>query len=96
MMTVVVLSSSAALFQASIVGTVSVFPPECVNPMVAGQAVAGLFAVFAQILSLAGHFDSQNAAFYYFMFANLIMGAALVGYFLMQRTVSRTFPQKSL
>lgn len=57
---------------------------------VTGQSVAGIFAVFAQILALAGKFGPTTTALYYFVSADLVLIMTLVVFLALQKSVSRT------
>jgi len=87
---VVLLSASAAFLQGSVAGLASVFPHQCMHAMVSGQAVSGLFATFAQLLSLAGNWKVIDSAFYYFLLADITIVIALIMYLLINKTVSKT------
>jgi len=86
---VILLSSSAAFLQGSVAGLASIFPPQCMHAMVSGQAVSGLFATLAQLLSLAGNWKVIDSAFYYFLLADITIIIALVMYLLINKTVSK-------
>ncbi len=87
---VVLLSVSAAFLQGSVSGVASVFPNQCMHAMVSGQAVSGLFASIAQLLSLAGQWEPTDSAFYYFLLADFTLIIALIMYLLIHKTVSLT------
>ena len=87
---IVVLSISAALLQSSISGLASLFPSECMHAMVSGQAFSGLFAALAQLLALLGHWTVINTAFYYFLMADITLIFSLIMFSYVNSTVSQT------
>lgn len=86
---VIIMSCFSAVFQGSIVSTASVFPSNCMSAYVTGQSVAGIFAVFAQILALAGKFGPTTTALYYFVSADLVLIMTLVVFLALQKSVSQ-------
>lgn len=54
--------------------------------MVTGQAMSGLFAVIAQIFSLAGNWSIVESTFVYFVFADTVILGTLIIYFITTRT----------
>ena len=82
------MSCFSAIFQGSIVATASVFPSRCMSAYTVGQSVAGIFAVLAQILSLAGQFGPTTTALYYFISADFVLILTLVVFLALQKSVS--------
>jgi len=78
---VVVMSCFSAIFQGSIVSIASIFPSRNMHFYATGQSAAGLYAVFAQILSLSGQFGPTTTALYYFVSADVLLIATLTAYF---------------
>lgn len=83
---VFLLNSVAAFIQASFAGLASLLPNAIMHLMVTGQATSGLFAVAAQILSLAGNWSIVESTFAYFVFANFVLIFTLVIYFVTTKT----------
>ena len=78
----------ASFIQANFAGLASLLPNQIMHLMVTGQAMSGLFAVAAQILSLAGNWSIVESTFAYFIFADLILLGTLFIYFITTKTVS--------
>lgn len=57
------------------------------HAMVTGQGLAGFYAVFAQILSLAGQFGPTTSALYYFVSADIVLIMTFVVYIALQKSV---------
>lgn len=64
------------------------FPEKYMTAVVAGQALGGVFASGARIVSLSLGAQDANAAFIYFMIAVLVMILTLLAYLYMSKTVS--------
>ncbi|XP_054154059.1 equilibrative nucleoside transporter 1-like [Oppia nitens] len=84
--TIVLLSTAAAFLQSSLSGIASLFPALCMQSMISGQAMSGLFAAAAQILALMGGWDASTTALYYFIMADLTLIVSLVLYLYSKKT----------
>lgn len=93
---VILLSISAAFLQSSVSGVASVFPNQCMHAMVTGQAVSGLFAALAQILSLTGQWNTIESALYYFLLADITLIIAFIMYFMINKTDYYKFHKQKL
>lgn len=80
------LNMVASFIQANFAGLASLLPNQIMHLMVTGQAMSGLFAVIAQILSLAGNWSIVQSTFVYFVFADTVILGTLVIYFITTRT----------
>ncbi|CAG2114331.1 unnamed protein product [Medioppia subpectinata] len=83
---IVFLSTSAGILQSSVSGIAALFPAHCMQAMVTGQAVSGLFAAAAQVLALMGHWYVTNTAFYYFLMADITLVLSLIMYLYAKQT----------
>ncbi|XP_017772160.1 PREDICTED: equilibrative nucleoside transporter 3 [Nicrophorus vespilloides] len=84
---VVLLNAFSAILSGSIFGIIGKFSPKYITATVGGQALGGIFAAIAQIVSLAIGISSQFSAFVYFMIGNLMILVSLVSYVVLSRTV---------
>lgn len=62
------------------------FPSEYITAVVSGQALGGIFAALAEILSLTFGASPKTSAFVYFMIGNFVLLMALMSYVVMSRT----------
>ena len=88
LLSVVLMSCFSAIFQGSIVSVASIFPSRNMQFYATGQSIAGIYAVFAQILALSGHFSPTTTALYYFVSADMLLLATLVAYLWLVKSVS--------
>lgn len=65
------------------------FPEKYMTAVVSGQALGGVFASGARIVSLSVGADDATSAFIYFMIAVAVMILTLGAYLYMANTVSR-------
>lgn len=87
-MSVLVLGLCTGILASSISGVVSSFPSKCIQAVVLGQAISGIFAVICQIVSLSAHADPRASAMYYFICADMLLIIAFVAYLIARKTVS--------
>lgn len=88
---VILISSSSAIFQSAIFGSVSSFPSHCMHAMVGGQAVAGLLAVVVQILSMSRDIGPIMSGLWYFLASTLFLALAIVIYWFMDTEYTRHY-----
>lgn len=62
------------------------FPSEYITAVVSGQALGGIFAALAQIISLTFGASAKTSGFVYFMIGNFVLILSLVTYIIMSRT----------
>lgn len=77
--------------QANFAGLASLLPNTIMHIMVTGQAVSGMFAVFAQIIILLGNLSVIQSTFIYFTFACVVILFTLIIYLIANKTVSFLF-----
>ena len=63
------------------------FPEKYMTAVVSGQALGGVFASGARIVSLSVGAQAAFAAFFYFMIAVIVMIFTLMAYLFMSKTV---------
>ncbi|XP_063863896.1 equilibrative nucleoside transporter 1-like [Scylla paramamosain] len=86
-MTVIILINSAgAIFQGGLFGVAGMFPEKYITAVVSGQALGGVFASGARIVSLSVGAKDENSAFIYFMIAVIVMIFTLLAYLFMSKT----------
>ncbi|XP_060063704.1 equilibrative nucleoside transporter 3-like [Ylistrum balloti] len=83
LVTVVILSAGSAVFTASMFGLAGIFPPRYMQAAVSGQAVGGLFAAVANLLTLLAGSTPLHSAFAYFMAATVVSLLTLICYILL-------------
>ena len=86
LVSVFLLNMVASFIQANFAGLASLLPNQIMHLMVTGQAMSGLFAVAAQILTLAGNWSIVESTFVYFVFADLIILVTLLVYIVTTKT----------
>lgn len=91
MLMVVIVTFFSAIFQAAIFGIVASFPDNYMHAMVNGQAVAGLLAVFIQILSLINNAGPIVSGMYYFLASTLFLAFAIICYWFMDNDYTRYY-----
>lgn len=89
MVMVVIVSFFSATFQAAIFGIVASFPNKYMHTMVTGQALAGLFAVAIQLLSMMNNSGPVRSGLWYFLTSTIFLAFAIVCYWLMDNDYSR-------
>lgn len=77
--------------QGAVFSLVSFFDSSYMTVAVSGQALGGIVAALAQILSLWWGASSVHSAFVYFLFADLFIILSLVLYTILVKTVSTYF-----
>ncbi|KAK8751945.1 hypothetical protein OTU49_011201 [Cherax quadricarinatus] len=86
---IILINSSGAIFQCGLFGVAGMFPEKYMTAVVAGQALGGVFASGARIVSLSVGAKDENAAFIYFMIAVVVMILTLTAYLYMSKTPQR-------
>lgn len=81
-------TGSGAIFQGGLFGVAGMFPEKYMTAVVSGQALGGVFASGARIISLSVGAQDAIAAFIYFMIAVVVMIFTLLAYLYMSKTVS--------
>ncbi|XP_002734201.1 equilibrative nucleoside transporter 1-like [Saccoglossus kowalevskii] len=69
LLSVIIINFSAALFQGSIVGLAGMLPPQYMQALMSGMAVAGIFASLASIISISASSSPKVSGFSYFLSA---------------------------
>lgn len=81
LLSVVILSAASSVYMASMFGLGGMFPIKYMQAVMSGQAVGGVFAAVANILSIAlSGSDERDSAFVFFTIATVTSLIALVGY----------------
>ncbi|XP_071514783.1 equilibrative nucleoside transporter 1-like isoform X2 [Panulirus ornatus] len=80
------INSSGAIFQGGLFGVAGMFPEKYMTAVVSGQALGGVFASAARIISLSVGAKDATAAFIYFMIAVAVMIVTLAAYLYMSKT----------
>lgn len=91
---VLILGLCTGILASSISGVVSSFPSNCIQAVVLGQAISGIFAVICQIISLRAHADPRSSAMYYFICADMLLIIAFVAYLIARKTPYYRFYRK--
>nr|CAD7588621.1 unnamed protein product [Timema genevievae] len=87
LITVVLLNIASAVLQGGLFGLVGKFSPRYITAVVSGQALGGIFAALAEIVSLCLGAAPTTSAFVYFMVANAMLLMALTAYLILARAV---------
>ncbi|CAG9762249.1 unnamed protein product [Ceutorhynchus assimilis] len=84
---VVLLNVASAILQGSVFGLVGNFSPKYITAVVGGQALGGIFAALAEIVSLALGASSTHTALVYFIIGNVTIALSIVSYVVLTKTV---------
>lgn len=80
------INSSGAIFQGGLFGVAGMFPEKYMTAVMSGQAIGGVFASTARIVSLSVGAADATSAFIYFMIAVAVMMLTMGGYLYMSST----------
>lgn len=80
MLTAVIVNSTSAVFGASSLGLASRFPARYMQAVMTGQAMGGIFAAVANIITLAAGTSVVNSGLGFFIAATLTSVFSLIGY----------------
>ncbi|XP_042233130.1 equilibrative nucleoside transporter 1-like isoform X2 [Homarus americanus] len=83
---IILINGSGAIFQGGLFGVAGMFPEKYMTAVVSGQALGGVFASGARIISLSVGAKDETAAFIYFMIAVGVMILTLAAYLYMSKT----------
>ncbi|XP_045113466.1 equilibrative nucleoside transporter 1-like isoform X2 [Portunus trituberculatus] len=86
MIIIILINSAGAVFQGGLFGVAGMFPEKYMTAVVSGQALGGVFASGARIVSLSVGAKDENSAFIYFMIAVIVMIFTLIAYLFMSKT----------
>ncbi|KAG0715525.1 Equilibrative nucleoside transporter 1 [Chionoecetes opilio] len=86
MIIIVIINSAGAIFQGGLFGVAGMFPEKYMTAVVSGQALGGVFASAARIVSLSTGAHTATSAFIYFMIAVVVMIFTLLAYLFMSKT----------
>ncbi|XP_014782442.1 equilibrative nucleoside transporter 3 [Octopus bimaculoides] len=81
LLTIIFLSGSSAVLNATALGFASIMPTKYINALMGGQALGGTFASLANILALATLHSVTDSALLYFIIAILVTILTFFGYF---------------
>ncbi|KAJ6645911.1 Equilibrative nucleoside transporter 1 [Pseudolycoriella hygida] len=84
---VVLMNIATAILSGGLFGISGLFPSEYITAVVSGQALGGIFAALAEILSLTFGASAKTTAFVYFMIGNVVLLVSIVTYIIMSKTV---------
>ncbi|KAJ9581148.1 hypothetical protein L9F63_023675 [Diploptera punctata] len=87
LVTVVLLNIASAILQGGLFGIVGKFSSRYITAVVGGQALGGIVAALAEILSLFVGASSTISAFVYFMVANGMLVLSLAAYWILSSSV---------
>ncbi|KAL4237827.1 hypothetical protein ACF0H5_002539 [Mactra antiquata] len=76
----VLINSGASILGASLFGLVSLFPPNYMQATMTGQAIGGVFAAIANLVTLALGSHVVDSALVFFIFATIMGIFTLIGY----------------
>lgn len=77
---------ASAILSGGIFGISGLFPSEYITAVVSGQALGGIFAAIAEIISLTFGASPKTSGFVYFMIGNVVLLISLLAYITMSRT----------
>lgn len=77
----------SSIFQGGVCGLAGKFPKGYVNAVISGQALGGIFAALANIISIALGASPTQSAFIYFLAADVTLILAFVMYLILCSTV---------
>ncbi|XP_076252806.1 equilibrative nucleoside transporter 1 [Rhynchophorus ferrugineus] len=87
LVTIVLLNVCSAILSGSIFGIVGNFSPVYITATIGGQALGGIFAAIAEIISLAIGASSTHSALVYFIIGNITIAFSIVCYVVLVKTV---------
>ncbi|XP_053271526.1 equilibrative nucleoside transporter 1 [Pleuronectes platessa] len=85
MVKIVIINSFGAVLQGSLFGMAALLPASYTTPIMSGQGLAGTFAAFAMICSIASGAELHDAAFGYFITACVVILVSLLSYVLLPK-----------
>ncbi|XP_064170229.1 equilibrative nucleoside transporter 1-like [Anguilla rostrata] len=85
MIKIIFINSFGAILQGSLFGMAGLLPTSYTTPIMSGQGLAGTFAAFAMICTLASGSELQDSAFGYFITACVVILLAILAYVLLPR-----------
>ncbi|KAJ8366117.1 hypothetical protein SKAU_G00149480 [Synaphobranchus kaupii] len=85
MIKIIFINSFGAMLQGSLFGMAGLLPTSYTTPIMSGQGLAGTFAAFAMICTLASGAALQDSAFGYFITACVAIFLAILAYVLLPR-----------
>lgn len=80
----------SSVFQGGVVGLAGKFPVDYIHAVVSGQALGGIFASVANIVSIALAASPTRSAFIYFIAADVTLAICLIMYLTFSKTVTFT------
>lgn len=86
MLIIIFINSSGAIFQGVLFGVAGMFPEKYIIAVVSGQALGGVFASGARIISLSVGAQDATSAFIYFFIAVGVMIITLFAFLYMSKT----------
>ncbi|XP_068234828.1 equilibrative nucleoside transporter 1-like isoform X3 [Palaemon carinicauda] len=86
MIIVAFLNMAVAIVQASSYGLAGMFPESCMNGVVSGQAMSGVFSSLAMIISLLVGGSDVISAFIFFLVADVTLVLTIAGYIYLTKT----------
>jgi solute carrier family 29 (equilibrative nucleoside transporter), member 1/2/3 len=84
---VVVINSATAILSGGLFGIAGLFSSEYITAVVSGQALGGIFASIAEIVSLTFGTSATTNAFIYFLVGTMVLFVALISYIVMSKTI---------
>lgn len=77
---------ASAILSGGLFGMSGQFPSEYITAVVSGQALGGIFAAIAEIVSLTFGASAKTTGFVYFMIGNVVLFISLFCYITMAKT----------
>ncbi|KAH1019489.1 equilibrative nucleoside transporter 3 [Dendroctonus ponderosae] len=84
---IVLLNVCSAILSGSVFGIVGNFSPVYITATIGGQALGGIFAALAEIVSLAIGASSTHSAFVYFIIGNLTIAGSIALFVVLTKTL---------
>ncbi|XP_010768374.1 equilibrative nucleoside transporter 1 [Notothenia coriiceps] len=85
MIKIICINSFGAILQSSLFGLAGILPASYTTPIMSGQGLAGTFAAFSMICTLASGSALQDSAFGYFITACVVILLAILAYIVLPR-----------
>lgn len=91
LVSIILLNVCSAILSGSLFGVVGKFSPIYITATIAGQALGGIFAALAEIVSLSVGASSTHSAFVYFTIGTITIVISIICYIVLTKTVFYKF-----
>lgn len=85
---VIGLSVASAIFQSTLLGIMSLFPPKYMSMNIIAQAFSGILAAAIQLLTLVKKMEARKSAFYFFLITDILIVLTVICLIIVRKTVS--------